>query len=328
MRHATATVQRCDGGIMVRRVSQRERLRRVARRRRPPEQPPTKARRALTGLTTAILAGISAVIVSLITGLGSTAQKIVTDALFDEHGKGNVTSSASPSAKPSAAIKVAVTLEDTAGPVASEHRVTTSQDKAVLLRRPTSESFERLYRKLHPTSVAGNSYKVIVTNVSSSPVRVVDVVPVITRRSKAINTTIIFPLGGMGATTIPVDLELNKRYPKFTQHGKPYFSGKSQILAPGKGFVMVVLATLPTTEYVEYHLRVDYVDSGGDKHSLNVADPEELVGTFRLSGILDATKYIDYWGLDESKTDERVYKLYTPEERRAEKDSGRGSVPR
>ncbi|WP_406505723.1 hypothetical protein [Streptomyces sp. NBC_01602] len=306
---------------MVRRVSQRERLQRVARRRRTPEQPPPNAGRALTGITTAVLAGISAVIVSLITGLGATAQQIVTDALFGEHGKGNATSSASPSAKSSAAIKVAVTLEDQGGSVVSEHRITTPQDKKVMLGDSTPETFTRLYRKLRTTSVAGNSYKVVVTNVSSSPVRVVDVAPVITRRSKAINTTLIEPAGGMGSNSIPVYLELNKRYPKFTQNGKPYFSRKSQILAPGKGFVMVVIAHLPTKEYVEYQLRVDYVDSGGSKHSLNVTDPGDTVGAFRLSGLLDATKYVDYWGTTTVNGRVRL-KLYTSEEKKITEEGG------
>ncbi|AJE84524.1 hypothetical protein SLNWT_4148 [Streptomyces albus] len=67
--------------------------------------------------------------------------------------------------------------------------------------------------------------------------------------------------------------------------------------------------------YVEYHLKVDYVDSRGKVNSLDVHDPGEGVGIFRLSGILPPYRYTDYWGVD-SDLEKPGLKLLTAKEKR------------
>ncbi|MFC5915793.1 hypothetical protein [Streptomyces pulveraceus] len=66
-------------------------------------------------------------------------------------------------------------------------------------------------------------------------------------------------------------------------------------------------------EYVEYHLRVDYIDSKGSKHSLQLNDPDPIKGIFRVSGTLDDKEYTDYWGANEDGT---AHRLYSVEERK------------
>ncbi|MEV0850657.1 hypothetical protein AB0J21_33230 [Streptomyces sp. NPDC049954] len=134
----------------------------------------------------------------------------------------------------------------------------------------------------------------------------------ITRRTKALDTTMIEPLGGIGSDNIPAELDLDDRYPKFTQHGKPYFSRQSQTLKADDGFVMAVESKLRGSEYVEYHLRVDYIDSKGAQHSLKVNDPGSTPNVFHLTGRVDDKDYTEYWGPDETGG---AWRPYSPAER-------------
>lgn len=289
---------------MVRQSGQRERLRRVSERRRGAGRSESHGNATRTAIVAAVLTGLSAVIVSVITGLGSSLQGFITDALFDEKGPA---ASAPPHSDPSTPIKVVVLPDEGGTYLVSEKRVESAEDKAVLTGSATPETWNRLLRKIGAVTLNRTAYTVTVTNASSSPVRVVNIVPVITRRTKAIDTTMIVPLGGMESDTIPVELNLDNRYPKFTQNGKPYFTQKSQVLKPGDGFVMAVESKLLGREYVEYHLRVDYIDNKGSKHSLQVKEPDTTVGRFRVSGRVDDKEYTDYWGSNEGGTGRRLY---------------------
>ncbi|MFF2009107.1 hypothetical protein ACFVWY_08545 [Streptomyces sp. NPDC058195] len=248
---------------------------------------------------------------SLITGLGSSLQAFVTDSLSG--GKKPAAASASPRPGSSAQVKVVVIPGEGGTYLVSEKRATSAEDKAVLAGAATPETWSRLLRKLDAVTVNMTAYTVTVTNASSSPVRVVGVVPVITRRTEAIHTTMITPLGGMESDTVPVELNLDQRYPQFTRNGKPYFAQKSQVLEPGDGFVMAVESKLLGREYVEYHLRVDYIDERGDKHSLQVQDPDPGRKVFRVSGAVDDKEYTDYWDANADRTGHR---LYSREERK------------
>ncbi|MCX4732257.1 hypothetical protein [Streptomyces sp. NBC_01363] len=243
---------------------------------------------------------------SFITGLGSSLQGIITDTLFDEK---KPAASAPPHADPSTPITVVVLPEEGGTYLVSEKRATSAEDKAVLTGESTPETWNRLLRKIGAVTLNKTAYTVTVTNASSSPVRVVNIVPVITRRSKAIDTTMIVPLGGMESESIPVELNLDNRYPKFTQKGKPYFTRQSQVLEPGDGFVMSVESKLLGREYVEYHLRVDYIDNKGSKHSLQVKDPNPVMGSFRVSGSVEDKEYTDYWGANKEGTGRRLYSV-------------------
>ncbi|WP_261991326.1 hypothetical protein [Streptomyces sp. OR43] len=213
---------------------------------------------------------------------------------------------APPHTEPAVPLKVVAIPEKGGSFLVSEQRVTSPEDRAEVIRgAETPEEWERLLRKIKATSIHMTAYKVAVTNVSS-PVRVVDILPVITRRTAAIDTTLIEPLGGMASNSIPVRLNLDNRYPKFTQNGKPYFTRQSQVLKAGEGFVMAVEAKLLGREYVEYHLKVNYLDKKGSQHSLVVNEPGTGVGVFRVSGMVDDKEYADYWGADESGQGRRL----------------------
>lgn len=290
---------------MVRRANQREHLRRVSERRRAAGRPEADRNSARTVIAASVLAGVSAVIVSFITGLGSSVQQLVTDVLTDEK---KPAASAPPHTEPAVPLKVVAIPEGGGSFLVSEQHVTRPEDRSVLINGATTqEEWERLLRKIKATSINMTSYKVAVTNVSSSPVRVVDIVPVITRRSGAIDTTMIEPLGGEASDSIPVRLNLDNRYPKFTQNGKPYFTRQSQVLKAGEGFVMAVEAKLLGREYVEYHLKVDYLDKKGSQRSLEVNEPGTGVGVFRVSGMVDDKEYADYWGADKSGQGRRLF---------------------
>lgn len=290
---------------MVRRANQREHLRRVSERRRAAGRPEADLNSARTVIAASVLAGVSAVIVSFITGLGSSIQGLVTDVLTDEK---KPAASAPPLTEPAVPVKVVVMPEEGGSFLVSEQRVTSPEDRAVLINGATTqEEWERLLRNIKATSIHMTAYKVAVTNVSSSPVRVMDIVPVITRRSKAIHATMIEPLGGMASDSIPVQLNLDNRFPKYTQDGKPYFTSESQVLKAGEGFVMAVEATLLGGEYVEYHLKVNYLDKKGSQHSLEVKEPGTGVGIFRVSGRVDDTEYTDYWGPTKDGQGRRLY---------------------
>lgn len=306
---------------MARRTGQGERLRRVSERRRSTEGPQAERNSARAVITASVLAGVSAVIVGLITGLGSTLQDAVTDALSGD-GKpaaaapqdGTSAAPASPRPEPAVPVKVAVIPEGGGTFLVSEHRVSGAADTyAVTHGNVTPEEWNSLLRRIRATSINKTAYKIAVTNVSSSPVRVVDVVPVITRRSAALRATMIEPLGGEAEDSVPVQLDLDKRSPAFTQAGKPYFTRTSQVLKAGEGFVMAVEAKLLGKEYVEYHLRVDYLDAKGEQRSLQVKEPDTPVGVFRVSGLVDDTEYADFWGPDEEG---RGRRLYSREERK------------
>lgn len=295
---------------MVRRTDQRDRLRRVSERRRTAGRPDPDRNSARTVIAASVLAGVSAVIVSFITGLGSSIQGFVVDVLSDEK---KPAASAAPHTEPAVPVKVVVIPEEGGTFLVSEQRVTSAADRAVLINGATTpEAWDHLLRKIKATSTTTTAYKVAVTNVSASPVRVVDIVPVITRRSEAIRTTMIEPLGGVASDTVPVQLNLDNRYPRFTQNGKPYFTRQSQVLKAGEGFVMAVEAKLLGKEYVEYHLKVDYIDKKGSQRSLEVKDPSSGVGIFRVSGRVDDKEYADYWGPEKEG---RKRRLYTREER-------------
>ncbi|WP_432102391.1 hypothetical protein [Streptomyces sp. bgisy091] len=260
----------------------------------------------------AILTGVSAVVVSLITGLGTSLQGLVTDTLF---GEDEPAASASPNPAPPASgsaapeSKPAPPPADGADPVAvavlpgessswlvSEQRVS-PEDRAVLTGPNDPVRLEQLLRRIDVVSLNATSYKLSVTNASASTVRVVDIVPVITKRTAAIDTTLIEPLGGMADDTIPAELDLNDRNPVFTENGKAYFDYTTQVLKPGESFVMAVESKLTDREYVEYHLRLDYIDDRGKKHSLQVnEDPESPRHVFHVSGAVDDDEYTDYWG--------------------------------
>lgn len=291
---------------MARRTGQRGHLRRVSERHRTATEPESNKPSARTALVAAVLTGLSAVVVSLITGLGSSLQGFVTDALS---GDDKPAASARPDPRASTPLEVAVVREEGGTYMVSDHKVTGAADRAVLTGTRTPESWNHLLRKIAAVSVNKTAYKLTVTNVSSTPIRVVDIVPVITRRTEAISTTMIEPLGGIGSDNIPAELDLDNRYPKFTQHGKPYFSRQSQTLKTGDGFVMAVESKLMGKEYVEYHLRVDYIDSKGIKHSLQVKDPGSVPGVFRVSGVLDDAEYAEYWGPDKTGVAWRPYSL-------------------
>lgn len=291
---------------MVRRTGQREHLRRVSERRRTGTEPESTRTTARTALVAAVVTGLSAVVVSLITGLGSSLQGFVTDALS---GDDTPAASATPAPGTSPPLKVAVVPEEGGSYLVSDQRITDPEDRAQLTGERTPASWKRLLRKIGAVSVSRTAYKLTVTNASASPVRVVDVVPVITRRTQALGTTMIEPLGGIGSDNIPAELDLDDRYPKFTQHGKPYFSRQSQTLKAGDGFVMAVESRLRGKEYVEYHLRVDYIDSKGTRHSLKVKDPGSTPSAFRLTGRVDDKEYTEYWGTDETGGAWRPYGL-------------------
>ncbi|MFE9818315.1 hypothetical protein [Streptomyces sp. NBC_00236] len=70
---------------------------------------------------------------------------------------------------------------------------------------------------------------------------------------------------------------------------------------------MAVEAKLLGREYVEYHLKVNYLDKKGSQHSLVVNEPGTGVGVFRVSGSLDDKEYTDFWGADESGQGRRLY---------------------
>lgn len=108
-------------------------------------------------------------------------------------------------------------------------------------------------------------------------------------------------------------MNLDNRYPKFTQNGKPYFTRQSQVLKAGEGFVMAVDAKLLGREYVEYHLKVNYPDKKGSQRSLVVNEPGTGVGVFRVSGTVDDKEYTDFRGADESGQGRR---LFSREERK------------
>lgn len=305
---------------MARRTGQGERLRRVSERRRNTDGPPAERNSARTVITASVLAGVSAVIVGLITGLGTTLQDAVTDALSGD-GKpaaaapqdGTSPAPAAPRPDPAVPVKVAVIPEEGGPFLVSEHRVTGADTDAVTRGDTSLEEWNSLLRKIRATSIHMTAYKIAVTNVSSSTVRVVDIVPVITRRSGALHATMIEPLGGEAEESVEVRLDLDERSPAFTRAGRPYFASTSQVLEAGKGFVMAVEAKLLGKEYVEYHLRVDYLDAKGEQRSLQVKEPSTPVGVFRISGAVDDTQYTDFWGPDKEG---RGRRLYTVEERK------------
>ncbi|MFB6815637.1 hypothetical protein ACFCV8_13970 [Streptomyces sp. NPDC056347] len=283
----------------------------MSERRRAAGRPESGGNATRTAVAAAVLTGLSAVIVSLITGLGASVQGFVTDSLFGE--KEPAAASAPPRPGSSARVKVVVMPAGEGGFMVSEKRATSAKDKAVLAGEAPPEAWNPLLRKLGVVSLTANTYKVAVTNASSSPVTVVDIVPVVTRRTKAIDATLITPLGGAEEETVLAELDLDQRYPQLTRNGKPYFSWASQVLRPGKGFVMVVQSRLLGREYVEYHLRVDYLDERGDKHSLQVEDPDPARKVFRLSGRVGDKEYTDYW---DTNADGTGHRLYSREERK------------
>lgn len=294
---------------MTRRNRRSETLRRTAERLRRTGTPPTRLSRTRSWVAAAVLAGLSAVIAGMITNAGSATQDYIKN-LF--HNGDNTKSPTGPSA----AIKVTVVPEESAGKLASERRITKVSEKK-LLKDPysaTPKSFEELHKRLGSTDVAGNFYKLEITNTSTSTIKVVNVYPVVTKRSPPLSTTLIEPIGGAGPGATPVDLDLNKHHPKFTQHGIPYFTKESHALAVGGNFEMLVEATV-SNYYVEYHLKVDYIDSRGNVHSISTYDPSKAVGILRLSGALPANSYKDYWGVDNESTRASL-KLLTAEEKR------------
>ncbi|MFG2920701.1 hypothetical protein ACGFYA_04185 [Streptomyces sp. NPDC048305] len=230
----------------------------------------------------AILTGESAVVVSLITGLGASLQGLVTDTLFGEDAPA---ASASPNPAPPASgsaapdpktappaagaadsVAVAVLPGESGSWLVSGQRVSPA-DRAVLTGPNDQERLEQLFRRIDVVSLHRTAYKLSVTNASASTVRVVDIVPVITKRTAALDTTLIEPLGGMADDTIPAELDLNDRSPVFTENGKAYFDYTTQVLKPGESFVMAVESKLTDREYVEYHLRLDYIDDKGKNRS-------------------------------------------------------------
>ncbi|MFF5170427.1 hypothetical protein OG483_00600 [[Kitasatospora] papulosa] len=271
----------------------------MSERRRPvSSEPEVQRTSARTVLMAAVLTGVSAVVVSLITGLGSSLQGLVADTLF---GEDKPAATARPVSKASSAVAVAVLPGESSAFLVSGRRVSEA-DRAVLTGPYDQAALGRLFRKVGAVSLIKTAYKLSVTNTSSSPVTVVDIVPVITRRTPALDATMIEPLGGVAEDTIPAELDLGERNPGFTQEGKPYFTGKSQVLEPGDGFVMAVESKLLSKEYVEYHLRVDYIDGKGKKQSLQVnEDPDVVHPVFRVSGpIDDDAEYTDHWRPAES----------------------------
>jgi hypothetical protein len=269
----------------------------MSERRQAAGRPEPRGNATRTAIAAAVLTGLSAVIVSLITGLGASIQGFVADSLSGE--KKPTTTSGQ--------VKVVVLPEEGGTFMVSERRATSAEDKAVLTGGASPEAWNRLLRKLEVVSLTSNTYKVTVTNATSSPVTVVDIVPVVTRRTKAIDTTMIMPLGGIETDTVPAELDLDQHYPQLTRNGKPYFSWASQVLKPGDGFVMSVKSRLRGREYVEYHLRLDYIDEKGDKHSLLVKDPDPARSLFRVSGRVGDKEYTDYWGPNEDGTGHRRY---------------------
>ncbi|MFE9247970.1 hypothetical protein [Streptomyces sp. NPDC007088] len=282
----------------------------MSERRRTGTAPESAGTTARTALVAAVVTGLSAVVVSLITGLGSSLQGFVTDALS---GDDKPAASAPAAARTSTPLKVAVVPEEGGSFLVADRKVTGSEDRALLTGERTPESWKRLLRRIGAVSVGRTAYKLTVTNASSEPLRVVDVVPVVTRRTGAFDTTLIEPLGGLESDTVQAELALDNRYPKFTQHGKPYFSRKSQTLKAGDGFVMAVESRLRGKEYVEYYLRVDYIDSKGVKRSLKVNDPDSVPPVFRLSGLVANKTYAEYWGPDETGG---AWRPYSPAERK------------
>ncbi|NKI45545.1 hypothetical protein [Streptomyces physcomitrii] len=291
---------------MVGRNGRRENLRRVAERRRRPDEPPTRLTPARNWLVAAVLAGLSAVIATTITGAGAFVEENIKSIFREEGHQGT-----SP-----AEVKTAVTPLEGGGLLVSAGRVTSTGEKKVL-EDPYAmepESFMKLHKRLRSTQVGGNFYKLVITNTSASAIKIVNVSPVVSRRSAPLSETLIEPLGGANPGEVFVDLDLNVRHPSFTRRGKPYFTSESRNVAAGKSFEIFVDANVEDY-YVEYHLKVDYVDSLGRANSLEVHDPSEGVGIFRLSGILPPYKYTDYWGVEDD-LEKPGLKLLTAEEKR------------
>lgn len=281
-------------------------LRRAAERRRRPDEPPTRLTLARNWTVAAVLAGLSAAIATAITGAGAFVEENIKSVFRHEDQRGT-----SP-----AEVKTAVTPLEGGGLLVSGERVTSAAEKK-LLEDPYAmdpESFMRLHKRLKSTQVGGNFYKLVITNTSASAIKIVNVSPVVSRRSPSLSKTLIEPIGGSNPGAILVDLDLNVRHPSFTRKGRPYFTSESRDVSAGKSFEMLVKASVEDY-YVEYHLKVDYVDSRGKVNSLDVHDPGEGVGIFRLSGILPPYRYTDYWGVD-SDLEKPGLKLLTAKEKR------------
>ncbi|GGT47862.1 hypothetical protein P6B95_19300 [Streptomyces atratus] len=183
----------------------------------------------------------------------------------------------------------------------SERRVTSAADEAALGRMMSDRAgADAVLRRLHVARAGSAVYKLTVTNVSGRPVRVTDVTPVVTRRTAPVHATSLSPFGGSGGT-IPVDLDLDVRFPQFTRNGKPYFDASSRTLKPGEAFDLSV-DSHTSRYYVEYHVRIDAVDAHGNRITLDVPDPDDVFGAFRVSGVLPDSEYTDRWTTKESKT--------------------------
>lgn len=129
---------------MVRRTGGREHLRRVSERRRPVfSEPEVQRTSARTVLMAAVLTGVSAVVVSLITGLGSSLQGLVADTLF---GEDKPAATARPVSKASSAVAVAVLPGESSAFLVSGQRVSEA-DRAVLTGPYDQAALGRLFRK-------------------------------------------------------------------------------------------------------------------------------------------------------------------------------------
>lgn len=138
---------------MVRRANQREHLRRVSERRRAAGRPEADRNSARTVIAASVLAGVSAVIVSFITGLGSSVQGFVTDVLTDER---KPAAAAPPHTKPAVPLKGVAIPEEGGTFLVSEQRVTSPEDRAEVIHgTETPGEWERLLRKITVFRVSG-----------------------------------------------------------------------------------------------------------------------------------------------------------------------------
>ncbi|MFJ8450047.1 hypothetical protein [[Kitasatospora] papulosa] len=197
---------------------------------------------------------MSAVVVSLITGLGSSLQGLVTDTLF---GEDKPAATARPVSNTSSAVTVAVLPGESSAFLVSGQRVGDAADRAVLTGPYDQPALNRLFRKIGAVSLIKTAYKLSVTNTSSSPVTVVDIVPVITRRAPALDATMIEPLGGVQAV-------------------------------PVRNFQTIPLRTVRSSS--RFSPRSDRGNRGGDELPLSI---RQFVATYHLTMIHHARSFDD-----------------------------------
>jgi hypothetical protein len=191
----------------------------------------------------------------------------------------------------------AVTVTATRSAMVSGQRVERVADRRALAA-PGGSDVRAVFGRLGAVDAGGEDYRLTLTNTSHAPVDVTSIGVVVRQRSA--------PLAGSYFAELPhpddgptprLSIDLDEHAPRLTDNNGRAFPGGRPVRIPAAGHTVLSVEASIQQSYVDYALRVDYVDASDQNRSVTVEDP-----VFRLSSPLPATRYADYWGTNSAGT--------------------------